>query len=292
MRSTLTRPVVVGDRAELDAARAVQPGIVALLPTMGALHDGHRALIRAARDVADAVVVSIFVNPLQFGANEDLARYPRTFDADLELCAVEGVDLVFAPSTSAIYPEQPIVTVSAGALGDVLEGAHRPGHFDGVLTVVLKLFHLTRPNLAFFGAKDAQQLVLIRRMVADLDVPVQIVTVPTVRERDGLALSSRNRHLSPADRVAALAFSRSLRAGEKAAAGGAAAPAVWASASKVIADEPAVDLDYVALVDPVRLVDVGSDASGAALLAVAGRVGSTRLIDNLTVQLSPTRGRV
>ncbi|HET9900302.1 MAG TPA: pantoate--beta-alanine ligase [Actinomycetes bacterium] len=291
MRSTLTRPVVVGDRTELEAARAAQPGNVALVPTMGALHEGHRALIRAARAAADAVVVSIFVNPLQFGANEDLARYPRTFDADLEMCAVEGVDLVFAPSTSAIYPEQPIVTVSAGALGDVLEGAHRAGHFDGVLTVVLKLFHLTQPSLAFFGAKDAQQLVLIRRMVTDLDVPVQIVTVPTVREPDGLALSSRNRHLSPADRVAALAISRALRAGEEAAAGGAAAPAVWATAGKVLADEPAVDLDYVALVDPVRLVDLTADASGPALLAVAGRVGSTRLIDNVTVQLSPTRKR-
>ena len=291
MRSTLTRPVVVGDRTELEAARAAQPGNVALVPTMGALHEGHRALIRAARAAADAVVVSIFVNPLQFGANEDLARYPRTFDADLEMCAVEGVDLVFAPSTSAIYPEQPIVTVSAGALGDVLEGAHRPGHFDGVLTVVLKLFHLTQPSLAFFGAKDAQQLVLIRRMVTDLDVPVQIVTVPTVREPDGLALSSRNRHLSPADRVAALAISRALRAGEEAAAGGAAAPAVWATAGKVLADEPAVDRDYVALVDPVRLVDLTADASGPALLAVAGRVGSTRLIDNVTVQLSPTHKR-
>ena len=291
MRSTLTRPVVVGDRTELDAARAARPGIVALVPTMGALHEGHRALIRAARAAADAVVVSIFVNPLQFGENEDLARYPRTFDADLEMCAVEGVDLVFAPSTSAIYREQPIVTVSAGALGDVLEGAHRPGHFDGVLTVVLKLFHLTQPDVAFFGAKDAQQLVLIRRMVADLDVPVQIVTVPTVREPDGLALSSRNRHLSPADRVAALAISGALRAGEEAAVGGAAAPAVWATANKVLADEPAVDLDYVALVDPVRLVDLTSDASGPALLAVAGRVGSTRLIDNVTVQLSPTRKR-
>lgn len=291
MRSTLTRPVVVGDRTELEAARAAQPGNVALVPTMGALHEGHRALIRAARAAADGVVVSIFVNPLQFGANEDLARYPRTFDADLEMCAVEGVDLVFAPSTSAIYPEQPIVTVSAGALGDVLEGPHRPGHFDGVLTVVLKLFHLTQPSLAFFGAKDAQQLVLIRRMVTDLDVPVQIVTVPTVREPDGLALSSRNRHLSPADRVAALAISRALRAGEEAAAGGAAAPAVWATAGKVLADEPAVDLDYVALVDPIRLVDLTADASGPALLAVAGRVGSTRLIDNVTVQLSPTRKR-
>lgn len=291
MTGTLTRPVVAGDRTELNAARAAQPGIVALVPTMGALHEGHRALIRAARAAADAVVVSIFVNPLQFGENEDLARYPRTFDADLEMCAVEGVDLVFAPSTSAIYPEQPIVTVSAGALGDVLEGAHRPGHFDGVLTVVLKLFHLTQPSLAFFGAKDAQQLVLIRRMVADLDVPVQIVTVPTVREPDGLALSSRNRHLSPADRVAALAISRALRAGEEAAAGGAAAPAVWATAGKVLADEPAVDRDYVALVDPVRLVDLTADASGPALLAVAGRVGSTRLIDNVTVQLSPTHKR-
>jgi pantoate--beta-alanine ligase len=291
MSGTLVRPVVFTDRAELTAARSGATGTVALVPTMGALHEGHRALIRAARAAADSVVVSIFVNPLQFGPNEDLDRYPHTFDADLELCAGEGVDLVFAPPTAVIYPERPIVTVSAGALGDVLEGAHRPGHFDGVLTVVLKLFHLTQPDLAFFGAKDAQQLVLIRRMVADLDLPVRIVTVPTVREPDGLARSSRNRHLSASDRVAALALSRALRAGEQAADSGAAAPAVQAAATAVLTDEAAVDLDYVALVDPVGLVEVSRAASGPALLAVAGRVGSTRLIDNVTVCLSPTRGR-
>jgi pantoate--beta-alanine ligase len=291
MTQTLTRPRVVADRSELAAARADLTGTVALVPTMGALHDGHRALLQAARAGANSVVVSIFVNPLQFGAGEDLDRYPRTFDADLELCAGEGVDLVFAPSTSQVYPEPPMVTVAAGALGDVLEGAHRPGHFDGVLTVVLKLFQLVTPQLAFFGTKDAQQLVLIRRMVTDLDVPVQIVAVPTVREPDGLALSSRNRYLSPVDRRAALSLSRALRAGTDAATSGAAAPAVHAAAARVLGDEPAVHVDYLALVDPDTLADLSPAATGPALLAVAARVGATRLIDNVTLLISPTVGR-
>jgi pantoate--beta-alanine ligase len=291
MTSTLTRPRVVADRNELAAARADLTGTVALVPTMGALHEGHRSLLRAARARANAVVVSIFVNPLQFGAGEDLDRYPRTFDADLEMCAQEGVDLVFAPPISQIYPEPPVVTVSAGALGDVLEGAHRPGHFDGVLTVVLKLFQLVRPHVAFFGTKDAQQLVLIRRMLADLDVPVQIVAVPTVREPDGLALSSRNRYLSPVDRRAALALSRALGAGADAAAGGAAAPAVHAAAADVLTAEATLDADYVALVDPVTFADLPRDHGGPALLAVAARVGRTRLIDNVHLFISPTAAR-
>jgi pantoate--beta-alanine ligase len=291
MTQTLTRPRVVADRSELAAARADLTGTVALVPTMGALHDGHRALLQAARAAANSVVVSIFVNPLQFGGGEDLDRYPRTFDADLELCAGEGVDLVFAPSTSQVYPEPPMVTVSAGALGDVLEGAHRPGHFDGVLTVVLKLFQLVTPQLAFFGTKDAQQLVLIRRMVTDLDVPVQIVAVPTVREPDGLALSSRNRYLSPVDRRAALSLSRALRAGTDAATSGAAAPAVHTAAARVLGDEPALHVDYLALVDPDTLADLSPAATGPALLAVAARVGATRLIDNVTLLISPTVGR-
>lgn len=286
MTGTLTRPLVINDRAELAAARTAHTGTVALVPTMGALHDGHRALLRAARGRADIVVVSIFVNPLQFGAGEDLDRYPRTFDADLRLCADEGVDLVFAPSIATIYPQQPVVTVSAGPLGAVLEGAHRPGHFDGVLTVVLKLFQLVRPDLAFFGAKDAQQLVLIRRMVADLDVPVQIVAVPTVREPDGLALSSRNRYLTPSDRRAALALSAALGAGADRAANGAAASAVHAAAARVLAQEPNLEVDYLAIVDPVTLADLPPDASGPALLAVAARVGSTRLIDNVALLLA------
>jgi pantoate--beta-alanine ligase len=283
---TLVRPLVVADRPALAAARAAQAGTVALVPTMGALHDGHRALLQAARRRADIVVVSIFVNPLQFGAGEDLDRYPRTFDADLQVCAAEGIDLVFAPPISAIYPEPPVVTVSAGALGDVLEGAHRPGHFDGVLTVVLKLFQLVRPDLALFGAKDAQQLVLIRRMVADLDVPVQIVPVPTVREPDGLALSSRNRYLTPPDRRAALALSAALRAGADRAADGAPAPAVSAAAARVLAQEPTLAVDYVALVDPVTLAHLSPRATGPALLAVAARVGSTRLIDNVALRIA------
>jgi pantoate--beta-alanine ligase len=291
MTSTLTRSRVVADRSGLAAARAELTGTVALVPTMGALHEGHRSLLRAARARANAVVVSIFVNPLQFGAGEDLDRYPRTFDADVEMCAQEAVDLVFAPSASQVYPEPPMVTVSAGALGDVLEGAHRPGHFDGVLTVVLKLFQLVTPHLAFFGAKDAQQLVLIRRLVTDLDVSVQIVAVPTVREPDGLALSSRNRYLSPVDRRAALALARALRAAADAAAGGAAAPGVHAAAADVLATEAALDVDYLALVDPVTLADLPRAHAGPALLAVAARVGATRLIDNVTLPISPTSAR-
>jgi pantoate--beta-alanine ligase len=286
MTPTLTRPRMATDRSELAAVRNGLTGTVAVVPTMGALHEGHRALIRAARRRADAVVVTIFVNPLQFAAGEDLDRYPRTLDADVQMCAHEGVDLVFAPPSSQIYPEPPVVTVSAGPLGDVLEGAHRPGHFNGVLTVVLKLFQLVTPHLAFFGAKDAQQLVLIRRMVTDLDLPVQIVTVPTVREPGGLALSSRNRYLSPSDRQAALALSRALRIGADEAARGAGALEVHASAAGVLARESAADVDYVALVDLATLADVLPDHSGPALLAVAARVGATRLIDNVTLLLS------
>ncbi len=286
---TLTRPLVVSDRSELAAARAAATGPVVLVPTMGALHQGHRSLLRAAREPAGTVVASIFVNPLQFGAGEDLDRYPRSFESDLELCAEEGVDLVFAPPASQIYPERPVVTVSAGPLGDILEGVHRPGHFDGVLTVVLKLFSLVRPDVAFFGAKDAQQLVLIRRMVADLDLPVRIASVPTVREPDGLALSSRNRYLSASDRRAALALSGALRAAAEQAAGGADAAAVRAAAVQTVAGEPALVVDYVSLVDPETLVDLSPDTAGPALLVVAGRVGTTRLIDNVSLRLTATR---
>ncbi|SDQ59294.1 pantoate--beta-alanine ligase [Thermostaphylospora chromogena] len=272
---------LVHTRAELAAARE-KLGRLALVPTMGALHEGHRSLIRIARERADHVAVSIFVNPLQFGPNEDFARYPRTLDADVEVCAAEGVALVFAPSAEEMYAADRSVTVSAGPMGDVHEGAFRPGHFDGVLTVVLKLFNLVRPDVAVFGQKDAQQLAMIRRMVADLDVPVEIVGAPTVREPDGLAMSSRNRYLSAEDRAVALALSRALHEGAKHAR-----PAEILTAARAVLDAagPALSVDYLILVDPETFTEVSDDHRGEAVLAVAARVGGTRLIDNVPLSL-------
>jgi pantoate--beta-alanine ligase len=275
----VTEVVLAHTRAELATARADLPGDVAVVMTLGALHEGHAELIRQARRRAAHVVVTIFLNPLQFGPGEDLSRYPRTIDDDLVICRREGVDLVFAPSPDVVYPTgAPGVRISAGALGEVLEGHSRPGHFDGVLTVVGKLLHLTSPALAYFGQKDAQQLLLIRRMVQDLDFPVEVVAVPTVREPDGLALSSRNMYLGPSDREAALALSRSLRAGAAAAAEGPSA--VRRAARAVLVAEPLVLVDYLVLVHPDTLTDVPEWYRGDALLAVAARVGTTRLIDN------------
>ena len=276
---------IVTERSDLASARAALPGRVALVPTMGALHDGHRACIRLARAAGDSVIVTIFVNPLQFGPTEDLERYPRPFEADVAVCEAEGVDLVFAPTPEVVYPDgEPLVRVSPGPLGDVLCGASRPGHFEGVLTVVAKLFHLTRPDVAFFGEKDTQQLALIRRMARDLDLPVEIVGVPTVREPDGLALSSRNVYLSPEQRSTALTLVRALRAGHAVAGDG--PDAVRRAARAVLDAEPGLRLDYLELVDPVTLrpLDRSSDA---ALLAVAAYVGSTRLIDNVTIRVGP-----
>jgi pantoate--beta-alanine ligase len=276
----MSTTAVARNRAELAAARAGLSGTVAVVMTMGALHAGHIELVREARKRADAVVVTIFLNPLQFGPGEDLANYPRTFDEDLKLCLEEGVDLVFAPSPDVIYPDgEPGIRVTAGPLGNRLEGAARPGHFDGVLTVVAKLLHLTRADLAFFGQKDAQQLLMIRRMVRDLDYACDIVAVPTVREPDGLALSSRNMHLSAFDREAALVLSRALAAGEAASAEGASA--VRRAARDVLVREPVALVDYLVLVHPDTLEDVPEWYRGEAVLLVAARIGTTRLIDNL-----------
>lgn len=282
-------PSVAFTRAELRALRDAAPGDVAVVMTLGALHEGHAALVREARKRAATVLVTVFLNPLQFGAGEDLSRYPRTFDADLALCTREGVDLVFAPAPEVVYPDgEPLVRVDAGPLGDVLEGASRPGHFDGVLTVVAKLLHLTRADLAYFGEKDAQQLLLIRRMVRDLDLPVSVLSVPTVREPDGLALSSRNTYLSPADRSVALTLAQALRSGAAAAAGGAAA--VRAAARSVLDAEAGVGIDYLVLADPDTLAEVPQDSTGETLLLVAARVGSTRLIDNVPVRIPSDAG--
>ncbi len=281
-------PQLATTRADLAAARAVLPGPVVLAPTMGALHAGHARLLGAARTLAGprgTVIVSIFVNPLQFGPNEDLDRYPRTLDADLAMCAREGADLVFAPAAAEIYPGgPPEVTVDPGPAGQRFEGEFRPGFFGGVLTVVLKLLHLTRPAVAVFGQKDAQQLALVRRMVTDLNLDVVIEPVPTVRDADGLATSSRNRYLSAADRAVALALPRALRAGQAEAGGG--ADAVLAAARAVLRAQPRLAVDYVALVDPGTF---GPAGTGPALLVAAARAGTTRLIDNLALVL-PAEG--
>lgn len=254
---------------------------VMLVPTMGALHEGHLALVRAARRVPGAVVaVSIFVNPLQFGAGEDLDAYPRALDADLDMLREEGVEVAFTPTPSAMYPEGPRTTVHPGPLGADLEGGSRPTHFAGMLTVVLKLLQIVRPDRAFFGEKDYQQLVLVRQMVDDLNVDVRIVGVPTVREADGLAMSSRNRYLSPEEREQASALSSALLAGMYAAGGG---PAAVLDAARAVLDEvPAIRTDYLELrgpwLEPAPTV-------GPARLLVAARLGRTRLLDNIAIDL-------
>lgn len=298
----------------------------AVVMTMGALHEGHAALVRAARTVVGShgqVVVTVFVNPLQFGPGEDLDRYPRALDADVRLAGKEGADVVFAPSADEVYPGgEPQVRISAGPMGERLEGAFRPGHFDGVLTVVAKLLHLTQPDAALYGQKDAQQLALITRMVRDLNFPVRIIGVPTVREPDGLALSSRNVYLSAPERRTALALSRALFAA-RAAAGG---PREALTAARSVLHDakaltPPLELDYAALVDPADFTPVtdGTDGTDAAdgprgtaekpgataretaaaaqedapahdaVLAVAARVGATRLIDNIRLTFGGAR---
>jgi pantoate--beta-alanine ligase len=281
-------PVLARTKAGLHAVRAALADPVVLVPTMGALHHGHRALLRQARALAGpagSVVVSIFVNPLQFGVGEDFDRYPRPLDTDLAACAEEGVAVVFAPSGPQMYPVAPMVTVSPGSLGRRLEGQSRPGFFDGVLTVVLKLFELVRPAVAVFGEKDAQQLALVRRMTAELNLDVAIAAVPIVRDPDGLAVSSRNGYLSAPERAAALALPRALQAGSAAAADG--PDAVRAAARLVLDGAAAVDpplrVDYLALADPVSFEEVGADFTGRALLLAAAWAGRTRLIDNLAV---------
>ena len=257
---------------------------IALVPTMGALHEGHRELIRHARLMpgAGVVAVSIFVNPLQLGPTEDLARYPRPLEADLQICRDEGVELVFAPSVDDMYPAgATTTTVDPGPLGGELEGSVRPGHFAGVLTVVAKLFHIVAPDVAFFGEKDYQQLVLVTKMVADLNFPLAAVGVPTVREPDGLAVSSRNAYLSAAERQRAAVLHRALEAGRAAFAAGERDPvAVEAKARQLLEGAAGVEPDYVALVDPDSFEQAKQAAPGL-VLATAARVGRTRLIDNV-----------
>lgn len=277
-------------RKGLATARAALPAPVVLVPTMGALHDGHRSPLRLARALAGpagSVLVTIFVNPLQFGPAEDFDRYPRPLERDLAICAEEGVSLVFAPGQAQVYLAPPQVTVNPGPLGRLLEGASRPGFFDGVLTVVLKLFQLTAPDVAVFGQKDAQQLMLIRQMVADLDVGVQIAAAELHRDPDGLAASSRNAYLSAPERAAALALPHALAAAASAAGQGAMAALAAARAvlAAPAAASPPVELDYLVLADPDTLAEVGPEHRGPALLLLAARVGSTRLIDNSAMEV-------
>jgi pantoate--beta-alanine ligase len=280
-RLVRTRDELTAARAQL-AQRLGPDARVGLVPTMGALHAGHQSLMEAARASCDAVVTSIFVNPMQFSQATDLERYPRRPEEDLALCEQLGVDLVWAPDVADIYPGGPAqVWVTAGQLATQLEGPDRPGHFDGVLTVVTKLFAAVRPHRAFFGEKDYQQLILIRRMVLDLGQPVEITAVPTVREPDGLARSSRNILLSPTERASARSLSAALMAG-RAAAG--SAEAVLAAAEAVLAAAAGVEVDYLQLRDP----ELGPPpVAGPARLLVAARVGSVRLIDNVAVDLAP-----
>lgn len=286
--------LIASTRADLASARAKLDGTTGVVMTMGALHEGHEALISAARKRADNVIVTIFVNPLQFGPNEDFDRYPRTFEADIAACERLGVDVVFAPSVADMYPHgEPQVRINPGPRGEILEGASRPGFFHGVLTVVMKLLQLTRPDFAFFGEKDYQQLAMITQMVADLDLPVTIVGVPTDREIDGLARSSRNRYLSTPGRQTALALWTALQAGADAAACGLDSDGVESAVRESFASTAdgaaeSLELDYAVLTG----VDLGSaPAYGPARLLIAAWVGrgdgkpGTRLIDNLGVEL-------
>lgn len=278
---------LVHSRSDFLQARRALTGVrVGAVLTMGALHDGHAALLAAARADNDVVLATVFVNPAQFGPSEDLSRYPRPLDADLARCAAAGVDVVWAPSVADVYPTPPRISLDPGPLADELEGASRPGHFAGVLLVVAKFTHLLRPSTTYFGAKDWQQLTLVRAMAADLDLGVDIVAVDTVREKDGLALSSRNVYLSADERVRAASLSRALFAGRD-AAGGADAAAVLAAARSVLACA-GLDVDYLEL----RAPDLKpAPEVGPARLLVAARVGSTRLLDNVAVELGTEEGR-
>ena len=270
-------------RSTLDGPSGPRLGFV---PTMGALHEGHRSLMTLARSLGDVVAVSIFVNPLQFGPSEDYARYPRPLDDDLEVCEAEGVDAVFVPSVSDLYPPGRQVTVDAGTLGSVLEGRSRPGHFNGVLTVVLKLFNIIRPQIAILGQKDAQQLACIQRMVTDLNIAIEVVGGPIIREPDGLAISSRNVYLTAAERPVA----RSISAALEKAATQSAVPAARSAAHEVLdraEAEPCFELDYASIVNPTTFTDVPDDHVGPAIFVVAARVGNTRLIDNTIINFAP-----
>jgi pantoate--beta-alanine ligase len=280
-------------RSMLDSARA-QGRTVGFVPTMGAFHEGHRSLMRAARAAHDTVVVSLFVNPLQFGPAEDLDRYPRDLSGDLAAAGAEGVDIVFAPPVEEMYPgfpARPLTTVSVAGLTDGLCGSSRPGHFDGVATVVTKLFSMVGPATAYFGKKDAQQLAVVRRIAADLCLPVEVVGCPLVREADGLAMSSRNRNLSAAEREAATVIHRGLQSGaEVVVAGERDAGKLRRVVANVLTTEPLVRLEYAEVVAADTLAPL-EELGGEVLVAVAAKVGDVRLIDNMTIHVD-ARGAV
>ena len=259
---------------------------IGCVPTMGALHDGHISLVEAARRETDFVVVTIFVNPTQFGPNEDLAKYPRPLEADLAKCRAAGVDLVFNPNVDSVYPSGDATFVEVPGLSEVLEGAHRPGHFRGVTTIVLKLFNMVLPDVAFFGQKDYQQQLLIRHLVDDLNAPVEIRTCPTVREPDGLALSSRNAYLRPEERQTALALSQALKIAEQSLRDDQQSP-VEARARMIehLTSKPGLVLDYATVADAHSLEEL-NEASSEMVALIAARVGTTRLIDNQPISIS------
>jgi pantoate--beta-alanine ligase len=282
--SPLVVETIAGIRSELDALRSAGRSI-ALVPTLGALHAGHLAHVARARELADVVVVSIFVNPLQFGANEDLAKYPRDLDGDLEQLGHHGVEYVFAPTAAEMYPDGGTqVKVTGGPVASLFEGRSRPGHFDGVLTVVAKLLQIVRPKVVTFGQKDAQQLFLVQRMVRDLNFDVAVEVIETVREADGVAMSSRNRYLGPSERSAARALSRALEAAQSASDRG--IDSVLAAAQSVLMDEKLVTLDYLKVVDPTTFLPVDDGFRGPARVLVAAKVGPARLIDNDSLYLN------
>lgn len=272
-------------RNELALALAETSGIRALVMTMGALHDGHAQLLKAARAQADTVVASVYVNPLQFGPNEDYEAYPRPVEADVALLESEGVDVAFLPTDEDIYPRTPLVRIDPGPVATILEGATRPGHFAGVLQIVHKVFNLVHPDMAYFGQKDAQQLALVRTMVDDLNMGIDIRPVPIKRDESGLALSSRNSYLSEAERQQALALSSALRHGRELAEAGAGVAEVRESVRGELVGAEGVRLDYLHLVDPATFQQMDDNAHGEGLLVTAAYVGSTRLIDNMEVTI-------
>jgi pantoate--beta-alanine ligase len=286
--STAARPRVletIAEVREVVAAERAAGRRVSLTPTLGALHDGHLLHLSRAAELVDTRIVSIFVNPLQFGPNEDLAKYPRTLDADLDRLGQLGVPFVFAPSAVEMYPDgPPSIRVHAGRIGELYEGRSRPGHFDGVLTVVAKLLLIVGPDIVTFGQKDAQQLFLVRRMIADLNIPVRLEAIEIVREEDGLALSSRNRYLEGKERLAARTLSLALEAAASSADRG--IDAVVAAAQGTLMGEPLVELDYLKIVDPGTFLPTDDGYRGPALVLVAAKVGGTRLIDNERISLA------
>jgi pantoate--beta-alanine ligase len=290
----MSSPEVITSIAAMTetSKQAKRRGSIGLVPTMGALHEGHLSLVRAARAACDAVVVSIFVNPTQFGPNEDYERYPRTLDTDLKLLEQEQVDFVFVPDTVEMFPRGKTATlVEVPHIGDRLDGVSRIGHFRGVATVVTKLFHITMPDMAFFGQKDAAQVAVLRAMVRDLNFPLELVVCPTVREPDGLAMSSRNRYLTPGKRTRSLTLYRALsEAHDQAHRGMRCARELRNTMMRVMKSEPSARIEYVEVVDPDTLLPI-EDVSGGALLAIAAQVGETRLIDNVLLPPSTRRDR-